>query len=152
MTDIVSRDKRSAMMSMIRGKNTKPEMTVRSLLHRAGFRFRLHVGYLPGRPDIVLPRHKAVLEVRGCFWHGHACHLFRLPATRKEFWKEKIETNVSRDKRNSDLLMQAGWRLMIIWECSLKQGLAPGFVESLTDWILSGQQHAELEHDGFKTL
>ncbi len=90
MPDVVSRAKRGEMMSGIRGKNTKPELVIRSALHRAGYRFRLHTRSLPGKPDLVLPKYRAAIFVNGCFWHGHDCHLFKWPGTRKDFWRAKI--------------------------------------------------------------
>ena len=107
-------------MSRIRGKDTAPEMTVRRLLHAAGLRYRLHRRDLPGRPDVVLPRHAAAVQVHGCFWHGHACPLFRLPSTRTEFWQAKIEANRRRDAAAEAALRAMGWRTLIVWECSLK--------------------------------
>jgi DNA mismatch endonuclease (patch repair protein) len=108
------------MMSGIRGTNTRPEVTVRSGLHRAGFRFRLHVRSLPGSPDIVLPRHNAVIFVNGCFWHGHDCHLFKLPKTRPEFWRRKLDGNRARDLIKHKQCRELGWRVAVVWECSLK--------------------------------
>lgn len=120
MADIVSPEKRSRMMSGIRGKNTKPEIQVRKGLHAAGFRYRLHVRSLSGKPDIVLPRYRAVIFVHGCFWHGHSCHLFRWPSSRTEFWKQKIEGNIRKDRESRKALAGAGWRIMTIWECAVK--------------------------------
>ena len=121
MADIVDKETRSRMMSGIRGKDTKPEVMIRKLLHSRGFRFRLHRKDLPGRPDIVLPRYRVAIFVQGCFWHGHEnCHLFRLPSSRTEFWNEKIGGNKSRDEKNIGLLHDAGWRTLQIWECALK--------------------------------
>ena len=107
-------------MSGIRGKNTRPEIMIRSLLHRAGFRFRLHVKDLPGKPDIVLPRYRVVVFVHGCFWHGHGCHLFRWPGTRKVFWRTKIGRNMEVDRDVLVRLKKAEWRVATIWECTLK--------------------------------
>ena len=107
-------------MAAIRGKDTKPEILIRKELHRRGFRYRLHDKKLPGRPDIVLPRYKAVIQVNGCFWHGHDCSLFKVPGTRTEFWLDKIESNRRRDRDNSVKLEQLGWREATIWECALK--------------------------------
>lgn len=118
--DIVSAETRSRMMSGIRGKNTKPEMMVRSALHQRGFRFRLHRRDLAGRPDLVFPRYNAVLFVNGCFWHGHDCHLFRWPKSREDFWRTKISTNIQRDVAQHRELMEAGWRVGVVWECALK--------------------------------
>lgn len=107
-------------MSGIRGKDTRPELLVRSGLHRLGYRFRLHDRCLPGRPDLVFPGRRAVIEVRGCFWHGHDCHLFRWPQSREEFWRTKIAGNVARDLRNREALLAQGWRIAEVWECQLK--------------------------------
>ncbi|WP_025842140.1 very short patch repair endonuclease [Asaia platycodi] len=142
MADIVTPEVRSRMMSGIRGKNTKPEIVLRKALHARGFRYRLHDRALPGRPDIVLPKWKAVILVQGCFWHGHDCSLFRMPSTRQEFWCEKIEGNRARDARNREQLIGQGWRVLEVWECAMK---GPGRLKSdmLTDdvqrWITSGQ-------------
>lgn len=110
------------MMSGIRSKNTKPELIVRSLLHRRGFRFRLHRKDLPGKPDIVLPRYKAVIFVHGCFWHGHECNFFHLPTTRTGFWMEKIQNNRERDLRQIENLRTMGWRTLVVWECATRKG------------------------------
>ncbi len=120
MADIVDSATRSRMMAGIRGTNTKPEVTVRSLLHRAGFRFRLHASSLPGKPDIVFPRYRAVIFVHGCFWHGHDCPLFKWPSTRPEFWRTKIGRNQRNDREAFLLLREAGWRVGTVWECVLK--------------------------------
>ena len=107
-------------MSRIRGKDTKPELLLRSSLHRLGFRFRLHDRKLPGKPDMVFPRYRAVILAHGCFWHGHECHLFKWPSTRKEFWRNKITRNQEVDERNIRQLRELGWRVCIVWECALK--------------------------------
>lgn len=120
MADIVSTEVRSRMMSGIKGKDTTPELLIRSGLHAMGYRFRLHAKDLPGRPDLVFRSRRAVIEVRGCFWHGHDCHLFQWPSTRKEFWREKIAGNIARDARNRDALLVQGWRVAEVWECQLK--------------------------------
>jgi DNA mismatch endonuclease (patch repair protein) len=120
MTDVVDAITRSRMMSGIRGKNTKPEKLVRSLLHRQGFRFRLHVSNLPGKPDIVLPRYNAVIFVHGCFWHRHACRFFKWPQTRPDFWREKIARNCSNDLKSRRALKKEGWRIGIVWECAVR--------------------------------
>lgn len=121
MADIVDAATRSRMMSGIRGKNTRPEMRIRSLLHAAGFRFRLHDRRFSGKPDLVLPKYRTAVFVHGCFWHGHSdCKLFRLPSSRQEFWRDKISSNVSRDERNRSALLQSGWKVAIVWECSGK--------------------------------
>jgi DNA mismatch endonuclease (patch repair protein) len=120
MADVHTAATRSANMSAIRGKNTKPELVVRKLLFSRGFRYRLHVKTLPGAPDIVLRKYRVAILVHGCFWHGHDCYLFRWPATRREFWKSKIEQNIARDQRNILLLRSAGWRVICVWECAVK--------------------------------
>lgn len=107
-------------MAGIRGRSTRPELLIRSGLHRMGFRFRLHGKGLPGKPDMVFASRRAVIEVRGCFWHGHDCPLFRWPATRSEFWREKITANIARDARNREDLLAQGWRMGEVWECQLK--------------------------------
>jgi DNA mismatch endonuclease (patch repair protein) len=120
MADVVSPDVRSRMMAGIRGKNTQPELLVRRALHSAGFRYRLHDTKLPGKPDMVFPKHRAVVFVHGCFWHGHDCHLYRLPATRPDFWLAKINGNIERDHRATSTLLESGWRVGTVWECALK--------------------------------
>ena len=122
MSDIVDAATRSRMMSGIRGKHTKPELVVRRFLHRAGFRFRLHDGRLPGRPDLVLPRHRAVVNVHGCFWHRHpGCRFAYMPATNREFWREKLEGNAARDRLNEKVLRARGWRVFTVWECEARE-------------------------------
>ena len=109
-------------MARIKGKNTKPELVVRRTLHALGYRFRLHRGDLPGRPDIVLPRYKTAIFVHGCFWHRHPnCSKATMPKTRREFWQNKFETNILRDRRNTEALQNAGWQVLIVWECETKQ-------------------------------
>ena len=107
-------------MAAIRGRDTQPELIIRRGLHARGFRFRLHKRGLPGRPDLVLARYRAVIFVNGCFWHGHDCPQFRWPKTREAFWKEKIGANAERDRRNQTALLKAGWRVGTVWECALK--------------------------------
>lgn len=120
MIDVVSAQVRSRMMSGIKGKNTKPELLLRRGLHAAGFRYRLHVRNLPGKPDIVLPKYRAAIFVHGCFWHGHDCHLFKWPASRVDFWRKKIMTNRANDLRQVVELQKAGWRVAVIWECAFR--------------------------------
>lgn len=118
--DILTPAQRSDLMSRIRGRDTKPEMIVRSLLHRLGYRFRLHVRGLPGCPDIVLPRYRTVVLVHGCFWHRHAgCKFAYTPKSREAFWQKKFEENVARDKKNAKLLRSDGWKVVTVWECQL---------------------------------
>lgn len=122
--DIVSEEQRSYNMSRIRSKDTKPELMVRSMLHRMGYRFTVNGPknrQLPGKPDIVLPKYKTVIFVHGCFWHAHEnCKHFRLPKTRTEWWKAKLEGNALRDKKRVDELEAQGWKVLVVWECELK--------------------------------
>lgn len=121
MADAFDEITRSRIMGRVKGKDTKPERLVRSALHRLGFRFRLHVAGLPGTPDIVLPRHRTVVFVNGCFWHGHAgCKRASLPKTRPEFWQSKISANKRRDLRSIRRLRSLGWRVITIWECRVR--------------------------------
>ena len=120
MVDVVDAATRSRMMAGIRGRDTKPERLVRSGLHRLGFRFRLHTKKVPGRPDLVLPKYRAAIFVHGCFWHGHACPLFRLPGTRQEFGRAKILRNRGRDDEVRQAVLEAGWRHLAVWECALR--------------------------------
>lgn len=110
---------RSANMARIRSKDTKPELLVRQALHRLGFRFRLHVAELPGRPDIVLPRHRKIIEVRGCFWHGHTCIDGRVPKSNQDYWVPKLRRNRTRDSTNTRKLRQLGWSVRSLWECQV---------------------------------
>lgn len=147
MADIVDAATRSRMMSGIRGGNTKPEILVRSLLHRHGFRFRLHARNLPGKPDIVLPRYHAVIFVNGCFWHGHDCHLFRMPKTREDFWREKIGRNQFNDQKNRDALIAANWRVGVVWECAIrgKGKDIDSIVLCLSEWLHSEEETIEVK-------
>ena len=121
MADVHTRAQRSYNMSRIRSKDTKPEMIVRSLVHQMGFRFRLHRKDLPGKPDLVLPRHRKVIFVHGCFWHMHRCRYGRVtPKTNAQFWQDKREGNVARDRRNRRQLRADGWDVLTIWECWTK--------------------------------
>ncbi len=140
MTDIVDSKTRSRMMSGIRGKNTKPEKLIRSQLHRRGFRFRIHDFRLPGKPDIVLKKYKAVIFVHGCFWHRHECHLFKWPQTRPEFWKQKIERNHQNDRKAIDKLLAMKWRVCIVWECALKgkkKKVLTDVIDEIAEWLIS---------------
>lgn len=135
--DVVDRQTRSRMMASIRGRDTKPELLVRRYLHRAGLRFRLHGRDLPGSPDIVLPRHRSVVLVHGCFWHRHpGCRYATSPATRIDFWTRKFEGNVARDRRNEERLAALGWTVHVIWECETRDELA---LDRLFWRIIAGQ-------------
>lgn len=147
MVDVVSPEVRSRMMAGIRGTDTKPELLLRRGLHRAGFRFRLHDRALPGKPDMVFPRRRAVLFAHGCFWHGHNCHLFKWPKTREEFWKAKIARNREVDARAEAALKKLGWRRGVVWECALRGKYrmpVEDVFERLGDWLLSDGQAIEL--------
>ncbi len=147
MADIVPAEVRSRMMSGIRGTNTKPELLLRKGLHALGFRFRLHDRSLPGKPDIVLPRYKAVIFAHGCFWHGHDCHLFKWPSTRPEFWQAKIARNRAVDERTDAALTEAGWRQAVVWECALKGKTRLPFedvIQSCAEWLRSDRPRLEI--------
>jgi DNA mismatch endonuclease (patch repair protein) len=121
MADVHDKATRSYNMSQIRGKNTKPEMIVRQFLHAKGFRYRLHVKNLPGKPDIVLPKYKTVIFIQGCFWHGHeGCKYYVVPKTRTDWWLEKIGKNISNDAQKQESLRLAGWKIIQVWECELR--------------------------------
>ena len=119
--DRVPQETRSAIMSKVRCRNTKPEILVRSLLHRLGFRFRLHRNELPGKPDIVFPSRRAVIFVHGCFWHQHpGCQKARIPETRNDFWRTKLQRNMERDVEHCETLRELGWNVLVVWECQTK--------------------------------
>ena len=120
MADNLTKEVRSMNMSHIRSKNSKPEEIVRKFLFANGFRYRKNVKSLPGCPDIVLPKYHTVIFVNGCFWHKHNCSRFVWPTSNQEYWRQKILHNVERDKRNTDLLQQTGWKVLVVWECELK--------------------------------
>ncbi|WP_424940622.1 very short patch repair endonuclease [Aliiroseovarius sp. S253] len=134
-------------MSAIRSKNTKPELLIRRGLHARGFRFRLHDKALPGTPDIVLRRYGALIDVRGCFFHGHDCNLFRLPRTRRDFWESKISTNRRRDIKTASELQDMGWRVAVVWECALrgpKKINSETVIDSLAQWLSSDEKIFEI--------
>lgn len=118
--DTMTPELRSRLMSRIKAKDTKPEMLVRSAVHRLGLRFRLHDKRLPGKPDLVLPKHRTVIFVHGCFWHRHGCKLASNPKSRQDYWAPKFERNVRRDAEHRSALEEAGWRVVVIWECEVK--------------------------------
>ncbi|KAB2700394.1 DNA mismatch endonuclease Vsr [Ochrobactrum sp. Kaboul] len=148
MVDIVSPETRSAMMAGIRGKDTKPEMAIRKALFALGWRYRIHDKRLPGKPDLVFPKRKAVIFVEGCFWHGHDCHLFRMPASRQEFWQPKIEGNRQRDVRVRIELQNLGWRYLTVWECALKGRTRlpfPALIDTIVKWLESAELMGEIK-------
>ena len=118
--DRVSPLTRSRMMASIGSRHTKPEVLIRSALFARGLRYRLHAKKLPGRPDLVLPKYRAVIQINGCFWHGHHCPLFKWPASHQQFWRDKIIGNMARDKANQRAMDRLGWRVLVVWECALK--------------------------------
>lgn len=147
MADTVSPEVRSRMMAGIRGRDTKPELMLRKGLHAGGFRYRLHAKDLPGKPDMVFPRYRAVLFAHGCFWHGHDCHLFRWPSSRQDWWREKITRNRAVDARSEAALAEAGWRLGVVWECALKGRTRLPFLdvlEACMAWLRSQEPRLEL--------
>ncbi|HEY8337787.1 MAG TPA: very short patch repair endonuclease [Tardiphaga sp.] len=134
-------------MAGIRGKNTQPEMLIRRGLHMTGFRYRLHDKRLPGKPDLVFPKYRAVIFVHGCFWHGHDCHLFKWPTTRPEFWRKKIERNRDVDATALAALTHAGWRYCIVWECGIKGRMRlpiGNVIKSIVKWLSSRRKHLVL--------
>lgn len=148
MAEKISPEVRSRMMCGIRGANTKPELLVRRHLHRAGLRFRLFAKDLPGRPDVVLPKWGTVVLVHGCFWHGHkGCRYFRLPKTRTDWWKAKIEGNVARDIRAEAQLRESGWRVAVVWECALRAD-PDETLSRLVEFIRSDEPSAEFTESG----
>ena len=153
MTDIVSPERRSKIMSQIRGRDTKLEIKIRKALWHQGFRYRLpkkknYLG-LPGVPDIVLSKYRAVILINGCFFHGHSCALFRLPEQNRERWAEKIAKNKERDARFSRIRQKKGWKTLTIWECSLRGKDKHSFeyvIQTTTHWLKFEQNDADIEH------
>lgn len=142
MADIVDKQTRSRMMAGIKGKDTKPELVLRRALHSRGFRYRLHTKNLPGRPDLVFPKHHAIVFVHGCFWHRHeGCRYTTIPSTRQEFWQAKFTANVARDEAVRDKLLEGGWRIATVWECALRK---PDQINVTTDllsaWLRSNDK------------
>ena len=136
MVDVHTKKQRSYNMSRIRCKNTKPEIIVRSIVHRMGYRYSLHRKDLPGKPDLVLVKHRKVIFVHGCFWHMHRCRYGRvIPKTNKKFWKIKREGNVDRDKRNLRKLRKEGWKVLVIWECQTRN--SEKLIDKLEKFLLS---------------
>jgi DNA mismatch endonuclease, patch repair protein len=136
MVDVVDRATRSRMMANIRGKDTRPEIALRKAIHALGLRFRIHGKRLPGTPDIVLQKWKAVIFVHGCFWHRHEGGRYASsPATRKEFWNDKFVANVARDQRNQEQLAITGWRVCVVWECELRSRGAETVASELQSWL-----------------
>lgn len=150
MVDTVNSQTRSRMMSGIRSKDTRPELALRTALHAAGFRYRLHGKGMPGKPDLVMPMHRAVIFVHGCFWHRHAdCRFTTTPATRPEFWQAKFEANVARDRVVHADLLRAGWRVATVWECALRTetGIAAAR-DTLAAWLKDDRGEIEIGEEG----
>lgn len=120
MADVLSPEQRRLNMRRVRGRDTKPEMMIRRGLHARGLRYRLHDMTLPGRPDLVFSKLRVAVFIHGCFWHAHGCVLSRLPATRQDFWQQKLEANAARDQKAVEALQADGWRVLVIWECALR--------------------------------
>lgn len=139
MADVFSKDKRSEIMSKISGKETKPEIKVRKYLFAKGFRYRKNDKRFPGKPDIILPKYKTAIFVHGCFWHGHEdCKASALPKTNREFWRNKIDGNIERDKRNQGMLIQLGWKVITVWQCQIKSKYSFDLtMQNLIDSILA---------------
>lgn len=145
MVDVVSPADRSRMMPGIKGKNSQPELLVRRMLFASGYRFRLHRRDMPGTPDIVMPRRKVAIFVHGCFWHHHqGCRYAKMPATRPDFWKAKLEANVERDRRAVDKLQALGWRVLCVWECSTRDAEAAALQDAMRTWIEGGEQLGDI--------
>ncbi|MBR0899577.1 DNA mismatch endonuclease Vsr [Bradyrhizobium tropiciagri] len=149
MVDIVSKQTRSRMMAGIKGKNTKPELQLRHALHGLGLRYRLHLAWLPGRPDIVFPKYQAVVQVHGCFWHRHdGCSLTTTPSSNVSFWHLKFEETTKRDRRNFKALRQLGWRVAVVWECSLRDDGVEQVARKIASWLESENRFLEVPRIG----
>lgn len=144
MVDTLSKEERSERMSRIRGRDTRPELVLRKLLHAAGFRYRLHHSRLPGHPDLVLPRYRAIVFVRGCFWHRHAgCRIANTPKSNIDFWNAKFKRNIARDAEVESTLSKAGWRVLVVWECALStKEKAIETAAQVAQWIKSAPPEA----------
>lgn len=146
--DTVDKATRSKIMSKVGQKSTGPEMKLRKALFAKGFRYRVNVKKLPGSPDIVLPKYKAVIFVHGCFWHRHkGCKYATMPKTRVDFWNAKFNANIKRDRKNIDALLDAGWRVLVVWECVLKKKGQTGLdevMDSVIQWLFSGTEKGEI--------
>jgi DNA mismatch endonuclease (patch repair protein) len=148
MADVLSAEQRSYCMSRIRGKDTKPEHMVRRGLFALGFRYRLHRRDLPGCPDLTLPKHRAVIFIHGCLWHGHECHMFKWPSTNADFWRRKITTNRANDSKSMARLKELDWRVLTIWECALRDRgrLNPAMLPArVARWLLSSRRGGAIE-------
>jgi DNA mismatch endonuclease (patch repair protein) len=146
--DTVDKKTRSRIMASVGQRDTGPEMSLRRILHRLGLRYRLHDRKLPGSPDLVFPRFRAVVFVHGCFWHVHeGCKFSTRPSSSKEFWNEKFEANQKRDRKNYDLLLVSGWRVLVVWQCALKARKDAGLEElgsEVLNWLESDERYREI--------
>jgi DNA mismatch endonuclease (patch repair protein) len=151
MADVHSQAIRSKNMRAIRNQDTAIEQRIALILKDRGFTYRVQDKALPGRPDFVLPAEKAIIFVHGCFWHRHHCYLFKMPATRTEFWSGKINSNVERDRRYIQQLRDGGWKVLIVWECALRGKLQledSALIERLEEWLLAATDSSEIDHQG----
>ncbi|MCW6030889.1 very short patch repair endonuclease [Pantoea sp. JK] len=151
MADVHSQAIRSKNMRAIRNQDTAIEQRIALILKDRGFSYRVQDKALPGRPDFVLPAEKAIIFVHGCFWHRHHCYLFKMPATRTEFWSGKINSNVERDRRYVEQLREGGWKVLIVWECALRGKLQledSALIERLEEWLLAATDSSEIDHQG----
>lgn len=138
MSDMFDKQTRSRIMSRVRSKNTTPELRLRKALFARGLRYRIHVEDLPGKPDIVFPSRKVVIFVHGCQWHWHGCARSRMPSTNAEYWKRKIAQNQRRDREHLSKLAESGWRVAVVWECSLKKKDLQSLADLVADWVKIG--------------
>lgn len=151
MADVHSQAIRRKNMRAIRNQDTAIEQRIALILKDRGFTYRVQDKALPGRPDFVLPAEKAIIFVHGCFWHRHHCYLFKMPATRTEFWSGKINSNVERDRRYVEQLREGGWKVLIVWECALRGKLQledSALIERLEEWLLAATDSSEIDHQG----
>lgn len=151
--DIFTREKRSQIMSVVRGKDTKPEVMLRKALFNKGFRYGMHIKEIEGKPDMYLKKYNATIFFHGCFWHGHNCKAGALPKTRTEFWKDKVESNKYRDSKIIKILKDKGFRILIVWGCSFKgkgKGRFECVVNETVEWLTSGNDIREISNSYFK--
>lgn len=155
MADVHSPEARRKNMRAIRSRDTKPEIFIRKMLYSAGFRYSVCPASIAGKPDLYFPRYKAVIFVHGCFWHAHGCYLFKLPQSRKDFWQQKLNNNIDRDRRNLQLLIEKGYRVLVIWECAIKGKLKlePRHLqERIIEWLNDGKLSACVDCNGFSQI
>jgi DNA mismatch endonuclease (patch repair protein) len=154
MADVVDTATRSRMMAGIRSKDTRPELFIRQRLHALGFRYRLHDRRIQGKPDLVFPKYAALIDVRGCFWHGHDCGYFKAPATNPEYWARKVMENQQRDARNFIAQTDAGWRSLIVWECAIRKAenlrKESILIQVIVRWLIGGSRFAVMDQHGMR--